>query len=174
MTPDTIRILTNLREQFYTQFAAAMDSTVSITHGNASTSSPAMAFWVDDRQRLNYLRIYAHTAPDALVPERPFVLRVSINKGIGTPIQAKRPKTHQGQNQGWHFELTVLPEEILDFVPWIVSVVSAQEKYSLAAAQTPPYPLSSSRADNEPFLNDAWTNNAWQRQLAASSALSMV
>jgi hypothetical protein len=169
MTPDTIRTLTSLRDQFYCLFSAAMEASVRVTHGNTSTNNPAMAFWVDDQQRLNYIRVYAHTAPDVLVPERPFVLRVSVNKGAGTPLATKQAKGCRGHNQSWHFELTVLPEELLDFVPWIVSVIKVQEKRSAAAAQTPPYPFT--RQASAAFDKDAWTQNARQRVAMASKAV---
>lgn len=169
MTPDTIRTLTSLRDQFYCLFAAAMEASVKVTQGNSSTNSPAMAFWVDDQQRLNYLRVYAHTAPDVLVPERPFVLRVSVNKGAGVPLATKQAKGCRGHNQSWHFDLTVLPEELLEFVPWIVSVIQAQEKYP-TVAQTSPYPLThqAPAAFNAASNNDAWTQNARQKLLMKS------
>lgn len=169
MTPETIRTLTTLREQFYCLFAAAMEASVRVTQGNTSTNSPAMAFWVDDQQRLNYIRVYAHTAPDVLVPERPFVLRVSVNKGAGVPLTTKQAKGCRGHNQSWHFDLTVLPEELLEFVPWVVSLIKAQEKRSAAAAQVPPYPFTCQAP--KALENDAWTQNARQRMVMASGAV---
>lgn len=83
MTPEAIRIITQLRREFYTLFAAAMDMPVSITNGNSSSGNPPIASWIDGRKRLNYLRIYVYTAPDELIPERPFILRLSVNKGGG-------------------------------------------------------------------------------------------
>jgi len=178
MTPDAIRTLTSLRDQFYGLFAAAMEVSVRITHGNTSTNSPAMAFWVDDQQRLNYIRVYAHTAPDTLVPERPFVLRVSINKGAGVPLATKQSKGCRGHNQSWHFDLTVLPEELLEFAPWIVSLIQAQEERSAAAAQSPlprlkvpafPYPFT--RQAPTALENDAWTQNARQLMVTPSGTV---
>jgi len=41
---------------------------------------------------------------------------------------------------GMDFELTVLPEEILDFLPWI-SLVKADDKGSPSLVQSPPHPF---------------------------------
>ncbi len=158
MTPETIRNLSDLRQEFYALFATAMNPSVSITKGNPHTSNPAIASWVDQQQCLNYLWIHAHTAPDALVPDRPFLLRVSINKGIGVPFSVKR-QSHQGHNQGWCFELTVLPEEILDFVPWIVSLIQSQVKEFTPLVKEPPHPLSY-QPDNQVLLAETWTESA--------------
>ncbi len=64
MTPEAIRVVSQLRRDFYSLFAAAMEVPVNITNGSSSTGNPPMASWIDDRQRLNYLFIYVHTAHD--------------------------------------------------------------------------------------------------------------
>lgn len=164
MTPEAIRNLSDLRQEFYTLFATAMKASVSITKGNPHTSNPAIVSWVDEQQYLNYLWIHAYTAPDAFVPDRPFILRVSINKGIGVPFSIKRRTDSQGQNQGWSFDLTVLPEEILDFVPWIVSLIQSHEQEVAALTQEPPHPFShqSSQQVLLEGTEGTWTQNAWR------------
>ena len=66
----------------------------------------------------------------------------------------------RGVNQGWHFELTVLPEEILDFLPWIVSLVKAQSKGSPLVVQSPPQPLEFV-VPAVGLFDNAWTEKAW-------------
>ncbi|MDX2213773.1 MAG: hypothetical protein SFY66_10860 [Oculatellaceae cyanobacterium bins.114] len=124
-----------------------MKLSVHITSGHASASNPSIASWVDSRQRLNYLYVYAFTAPDDLVPQRPFVLRVAINKSAGTPATASREKGCRGFNRSWHFELTLLPEEILDFLPWIVSLIKAYDSNFASIVPDPPHPLDCPTAD---------------------------
>jgi len=75
-----------------------------------------IASWVDDRQRLNYVNIYAYTAPDEFFPKRPFLPVVAINKSAGRVTMLKQGQECQGFNWAW-ISLTVLPEEILDFLP---------------------------------------------------------
>lgn len=147
MTPAAIRVVSQLRQEFYALFAAAMKVSVSITRGNASTSNPSMGFWLDRHQQLNYVYVYAYTAPDELVPERPLVLRVAINRNVGIVATAKRGKGCQGVNQNWHFELTLLPEEILDFLPWIVALVRFHDDDSAHLIPEPPHPLDLKTVD---------------------------
>ena len=159
MTPAAIRLVSQLRHEFYSGFAAAMKVPVTVTNENSSASNPSMAYWVDQQQRLNYVRIYAHTAPDELVPERPFVLRLAINKSADSAATARRERGSQGLNQSWYFELTLLPEEVLDFLPWIVSLVQSYEKGSDSFVQEPPYPLEF-KAPSTLLSQNAWTQKA--------------
>jgi hypothetical protein len=163
MTPEAIRIVSQLRREFYSLFAAAMKEPVSITNGSSSTGNPPMASWIDDEQRLNYLRIYVYTAPDELIPERPFILRVSVNKGGGIATAAKWRRDCRGLNQDWHFELTVLPEEMLDFLPWLVSLVKSRDQGSASFVQEPPHALDF-KTSNVLSFNEAWTQNARQKR----------
>lgn len=161
MTPEAIRIVSQLRRDFYSRFAATMNLPVSITTSHPSTGNPPIAFWIDDRQRFNYLRVYVYKAPDELLPERPFILRVSVNKGGGIATAAKWRRGCRGLNQGWNFELTLLPEEILDFLPWLVSLVKSQEHGSASFVAEPPHPFHF-KTSNVSSFNDAWTQKAWQ------------
>lgn len=161
MTPEAIRIVSQLRRDFYSLFAAAMEVPVSITNGSSSTGNPPMVSWIDDKQRLNYLRIYVYTAPDELIPERPFILRISVNKGGGIGAPAKWRRDYRGLNQDWHVELTVLPEEILDFLPWLVSLVKCYDQGSSLFVQEPPHPFDFNSSDGV-LCKDAWTQKARQ------------
>ena len=163
MTPEAIRIIAQLRREFFTKFAAKMEVPVSITNGSSSTGNPPMASWIDDRQRLNYLRIYVYTAPDELMPERPFILRLSVNKGGGVATASKWRRDYRGLNQDWHFELTLLPEEMLDFLPWLVSFVKSQGQGSASFIQEPPHPFDF-KYSNELLCNEAWTQKARQKR----------
>lgn len=162
MTPETIRIVDSLRREFYSLFAAAMKVPVRITGNSYSTNFPT-ASWLDGRNQLNYMSVYAYTAPDHLIPKRPFILRVAINKGAGRFTKAKWGHNCQGFNYGWHFELTVLPEEILDFLPWIVSLVKAYDKGSPELVQEPPHPFDFS-VSSESSSDQVWTEKAWRLQ----------
>jgi len=162
MTPEAIRIVTQLRREFYSLFAREMEVPVIITNSNSCASNPSIASWVDRQQRLNYVCIYVHSSPDDLVPNRPFLLRLAINKGAGIGISARQHKDYQGINQRWFFELTLLPEEILDFSPWIVSLVKSYEKGSSSFALEPPHPLEF-KMSNLPLSRDIWTQKAGQQ-----------
>ncbi|MBW4694590.1 MAG: hypothetical protein KME27_22810 [Lyngbya sp. HA4199-MV5] len=160
MTPEAVQMVSNLRREFYTLFAAEMKVPVKIS-GSSYNRSSSIASWVDEQEHLNYVSIYAYTAPDSLLAERPFILRVAINKGAGGITFFKRDQPHQGMNQGWHFELTVLPDELLAFLPWIVSLVKAKTKAkgSHSSLQEPPYPVSLNTA-NVLLSTEAWSQEA--------------
>lgn len=162
MTPETIRVVSQLRREFYSMFAAEMELPVSITNGSSSTGNPPMVSWIDDKQRLNYLRIYVHKAPDELIPERPFILRLSLNKGGGIATATKWRRDHQGLNRDWYFELTLLPEEMLDFLPWLVNLVKSHDPDADTFVEEPPHPLSC-KFSNKLLFNDAWTQKAHQK-----------
>ncbi len=161
MTPEAIRIISQIRSEFYSGFASAMNMAVSITTSHPSTGNPPIAFWLDDRQQFNYLRVYAYKAPDELLPERPFILRLSVNKGGGIATAAKWRRGCRGLNQGWHFELTLLPEEMMDFLPWLVRLVKYQPSDYASFLSEPPHPFHLTTAKLS-SLKEAWTQKAWQ------------
>jgi hypothetical protein len=159
MTPTAIRTVSQLRQEFYSHFATAMKIPVNITSENSYTSNLSKASWVDNRQQLNYVCIYAHMAPDALVPERPLILRLAVNRGADLVAAARQGKSNNGLNRNLHFELTLLPEEVLDFLPWIVSLVKSHDKGSASFVLEPPYPLDFKTSTALSF-QDAWTEKA--------------
>lgn len=157
MTPEAKHVVSELRREFYSLFAAAMKMPVIITGTSYSSNSP-IAFWMDDGQRLNYVNIYAYIAPDTFMPLRPFILRLAINKSAVQFMMGKKGQEHR--NPVWDFELTVLPTEILDFLPWIVSLVEADDKVSPLLLHSPPHPFKLKVPPVE-LCHNAWTLEAW-------------
>ncbi|MEH2197781.1 hypothetical protein [Nostoc sp.] len=167
MNPEAKHIVSELRHKFYCNFAATMNMPVSITGTSYSSNSP-IASWMDRRERLNYVNVYAYTAPDEFVPFRPFILRLAINKSAGRVATFRKGQVCRGLNLVWDFELTVLPKEILDFLPWIVNLVEAHDKGSSLLLQSPPH-LFEFKVPEVGLLNNAWTQKAW---LLANSTIS--
>ena len=176
MTPEAKNILVHLREAFYAQFAAAMKRDVSVTKDNSLIFSPslaAVASWVDDQQRFNYLSISAHTTPDSLCPNQPLTLRVTINppSGVITNTKSVHKKTRLSLNSSWSLSLTVLPEEIENMAHWVASWVHSQDNESVAIAA--PYRL---KVMPNPDISEyqVWTQTAWnalnpeEQQIASS------
>ncbi|MBE9182512.1 hypothetical protein IQ268_28585 [Oculatella sp. LEGE 06141] len=162
MTPETIRTISQLRHEFYSLFAASLSTPVNITNEKAYSSNLSRASWIDAKQQLNYVCIYAYTAPDALVPERPFILRVAINRGADVIAAAKRGKGNQGLNRKWQFELTLLPEELLEFLPWVVGLVKFYDRGAALLLPEPPCSLDL-QPDNRLSFHSAWTPRASDR-----------
>jgi hypothetical protein len=159
MNPEAKHIVSELRREFYSNFATAMNTPVSITGTSYSSNSP-IASWMDHKQRLNYINVYAYTAPDEFVPLRPFILRLAINKSAGKVMVLRKGEVCRGLNLKWDFELTVLPEEILDFLPWIVNLVESHDKGFPLLIQSPPHSFELKVSEVE-LLNNAWTQKAW-------------
>jgi hypothetical protein len=151
MTPDTIRRISQLRQEFYEQFVAKMSVPVHITKGNSHTSTLSRATWINDHNQLNYLWVYAHSAPDDLVPERPFILQLAINKGGDVDAITRYHKGHAGLNADFRFELTLLPEELLGFLPWIVRLVQPEIGCWPLTLPSPPYLLDFATTPRETF-----------------------
>lgn len=151
MTPEAIRTLSNLRQEFYSLFAAAMDYPVKITNRNSQAGNLSIASWVDSQHQINYLCIVAHTAPDEFIPERPFVLRLMVNKGGDFAGVSRQRKAGQEMNQSWHLELVLLPEEVLDFIPWLVSLVQFYDTRIATSVLEPPSPLEQQLYLNHSF-----------------------
>ncbi|OUL37261.1 hypothetical protein BV372_03290 [Nostoc sp. T09] len=158
MTPEAKHIVSELRREFYSLFATAMRTPVLITGTSYSSNSP-IASWIDNRQQLNYVNIYAYTAPDEFNPLRPFVLRLAINKSALQFMMGKKWQQYRGLNLVWDFELTVLPREILDFLPWIVSLVEAHDQVAPLLLQSPPHPFEL-KMPAVGLCNNAWTLEA--------------
>ncbi|WP_299405636.1 hypothetical protein [Acaryochloris sp. IP29b_bin.148] len=163
MTPDAKQILVQLRETFYAQFAAAMKRDVSVTKDNSLVFSPslaAIASWVDDQQRFNYLSVTAHTAPDALFPNRPLTLRITINppSAVMTNTKTVHKKTGLNLNQAWSLNLTVLPEELEGITHWVASWIHSQDNDSIAIGA--PYRLKVTPTEDDRDYQ-VWTQSAW-------------
>ncbi|MGB8698776.1 MAG: hypothetical protein WCD18_05105 [Thermosynechococcaceae cyanobacterium] len=162
MTPETIQALGTLREDFYKRFQKALRKSLNLEKKNALIFNPSfqsVASWVDDKGRMNFISVYAHQAPDALFPDHNLVLRISLNCRADRSLEANRPAGSKF-NRDWSLELTLLPEEALDFAPWIVSWVAAQDNPTLAL-KSPPYPVESSQSFTA-GCDRLWTEAAWK------------
>ncbi|MHC5848954.1 hypothetical protein [Nostoc sp.] len=167
MNPEAKHIVSELRREFYSNFAAAMNMPVMITGTSYSSNSP-IASWMDHRDRLNYINVYAYTAPDEFVPFRPFILRLGINKSAGRVAVLRKGQVCRGLNLVWDFQLTVLPKEILDFLPRIVNLVETHDKNPSLLLQSPPH-LFELEVPEVGLFDNAWTQKAW---LLANSTIS--
>lgn len=169
MTPEAASILSSLREDFYRTFKAKLKAPVKVSKGKSLIFNPAMApivSWVDQHNRSNYLSIYAHTAPDALIPHRPLLLRVAVNLWPSTSGQSAKSTKESHLNRDWSWEITLLPEEIMAFAAWLASWIGA-EGQSTELAQRSPYPLEFFTPVKGQATNLAWTLAALNKMESA-------
>lgn len=160
MTPRVAALISELRHQFYARFAAEMPIAVILNQKNPSTHQ-AIVSWLDQHGQTNYLYLYAHTAPDDLFPDRPLLLRASINQGADSLPTSRQRRTNQGQNETWWFNLTLLPEELQTFAPWIASLAESQALKPNIVVSEPPCPLTFRTGHQAASFEDAWTQAAW-------------
>jgi hypothetical protein len=159
MTPEAASILNSLREDFYDLFQAKMKMPVKVSKGKSLIFNPSMApilSWVDLQERVNYLSIYAHAAPDQLIPGRPLLLRVAVNRWPHTSGQSAKNQKEPEGNQDWSWELTLLPEEVMAFAPWLARWIEADSR-SAELRQRPPSMLE---FFPHPQAHVAWSHKA--------------
>lgn len=168
MTPEAASILSSLREDFYHLFQTKMTVPVKLSKGKSLIFNPSMApvaSWVDQHNRINYLAIYAHAAPDSLIPQRPLILRIAVNQWPNTANHASKNAKDPQFNRDWSWELSLLPEQVIGFAPWLASWIAA-ESSSTELMKRSPYPLEFFPHSAHPAAqnaNVAWTQEALER-----------
>jgi hypothetical protein len=163
MTPEAIRTVTDIRQEFYTLLAKALGVPAHITKGNSYLGNTPKISWTDSCQNPNYVCIYAHIAPDVLVPDRPLILRLGLNQGLGLEPATGRKTSRPRTKKLLKFELTLLPNEVLQFAPWIVDLLHAYETGSDTELDPPCQINSHTLADL--VTHGAWTHEATQKEL---------
>jgi hypothetical protein len=167
MTPEAANILNSLREDFYDLFQAEMKVPVKLSKGKSLIFNPSMApvtSWIDKRNRINCLAVYAHAAPDTLIPHRPLILRIAVNQWPNTSNQASKNLKDPQFNRDWGWELSLLPEQIMDFAPWLASWIEAESR-STELMQRPPHALEFFPHPTQ-VANVAWTQSALEMMAA--------
>lgn len=158
----TSQILHTLHAEFLPMLAQAMIRPVAVFR------TPPIAAWLDTRARLNHLRIYRHVGPDVLHPDTPLVVRISCNRDRPAlteapliPIPGVRDLSLLAHNTEWSFEMSLLPEEVFRFTPWIAALLEAKTMGEVPVSTGPERPA--------PHCTDAcatcsycWTDDAFR------------
>ena len=129
---------------------------------------PLALVWPSSAGRVEHLRFEPYYAPLAGEPRRPLIVRFSVNCCYFEGIErAARRAGLLGQGDdyalgsGWRFELSVLPEEAVRFVPFVVGVVLAHDEHDLSCIPEPP--VATRFWQEQPLArNYAWSETAWQ------------
>jgi hypothetical protein len=130
MTPEAVQYLIALREKFYSGFQTQLRINLNTDKKNTHLFNPSfqsIATWIDRRQRMNFMTVYALQAPDVLFPERSLILRIVFNCKSASSAAILEKKIGMKLNQDWSLELTLLPTELLNIIPWLVQWIEAQE-----------------------------------------------
>ncbi len=139
MLPDSAQQVSKLRTQFYQSFADAVDFSVTITREKSYASTLPRVSWTDGQGRLNYLCMYAHSAPDGLMPDRPLVLRVGVNLGAELAMGTGPGRGSRRYNWTCQFYITLLAAELPAALPWILKALEQPHGFDLDALTGLPY-----------------------------------
>ena len=161
MLPESAQQVSKLRAQFYRSFADALDTSVNITREKSYASTLPRGSWTDEQGRLNYLCMYAHSAPDVLLPDRPLVLRVGVN--LGAELFMGYSPGRSGRRYNWtcQFYLTLLSSELPTALPWIIKALAQPYGLDLDALPELPYTLEVKASSGQ--VNSLWTPLALQQ-----------
>ena len=166
MLTESAQQVSKLRAQFYRSFADALDVSVNISREKSYSSTLPRVSWTDDQGRLNYLGMYAHSAPDLLLPDRPMVLRVGVNLGAELATGASAARGHRRYNWTCQFYLTLIPPELSAALPWILQALNQPRGLDLEALPELPYSLESKPGQ----VNSLWTRHALQQMQQPQAA----
>ncbi|NJL45368.1 MAG: hypothetical protein HC922_05755 [Leptolyngbyaceae cyanobacterium SM2_3_12] len=172
MTPEATREISKLRTEFYSLFADSLGTPVTITKEKSYASTPPKASWTDEQHRLNYVCIYAYSAPDVLVPDRPLVLRIGVNLGAELFAGPSRSKGSRRYNQTCQFYLTLLPPEALESMDWLIHVLQCSGDLTLESLPPSPYSLDCDSSLGQ--VASFWTRSAQQRVQQPVAALPLL
>lgn len=149
-----------IREEFLRELAAALDRDVLFVE------RPRLIAWRSAQGRVEHARLEPYYLPDRRDPARPLILRASIN--YGGPADWKPILKRVGwedrvrADRWWKMELSMLPGEVLDYVPWLASVVGAHEHNDAARVIEPPHPTRFWQVEHLD-RDYAWSEAAWDR-----------
>lgn len=163
--PEASRLTTWCRRQFASRLAGALGQP-----SWASIQRPA-AYWLDHRDCLNHARVTVYRTPCCQDPRAPLILRIAVNlhavdhPGRVVRRMAWRPPLGDWDSfvlgAGWSFELSALPEEILDFVPWVAFLAWAHEGGATRFLKAP-HPCHFWGGEDDLLqCRYAWTRAAW-------------
>lgn len=154
-------IMRRLRTAVFEAFADALDRPTAI-------SSPRDPFlcWRARAGHVEYLRVETYREPYRGAPGMPLIVRLHINHLL--PSRLGKVARQLGvvsdsqvwSERDWKTELSVLPEEALTLVPFLVGHVRAHEEADGSLIPEPALPLL--QWHTKPLDWDyAWTKAAW-------------
>jgi hypothetical protein len=164
--PEASRITTWIRRQFAVRLAGV------VGHPSWASTRRPVAYWLDRNHRLNRALVLAYQSPCPEDPRAPLILRISINYHAGEDAERvvrrmlgvkPREETPFFSPPDWSFELSALPEQVIDFVPWVMFLAWAHETGSVRFLKTP-HPCYVWGGDDDLLQrNYAWTQAAWKK-----------
>ncbi|MGB3136768.1 MAG: hypothetical protein WBG38_20700 [Nodosilinea sp.] len=170
MLPESAQQVSKLRSQFYHSLAAALEAPVTISKEKSYASTLPRVTWTDDQGRLNYVCLYAHSAPDVLLPDHPMVLRIGVNLGTELSTRVSSDRGRRRYNWTCQFYLTLVSSELSAALPWIVEALGQSSGFDPEALSDLPYILESRESPGG--VVSLWTHLALKQMKPPQAAMS--
>lgn len=155
--------LAQLRRNFLERFLADMRMPVGMK------LHPPSVCWLDPNGHINHLRVHAYMQPQVGMSDRPLIPRLYVNhyvldhperiaRRMGWEL---RPFGEFDERLRWSFELSMLPSQLSDFAPWVVSLAEAHAANESSMVMSPPHKCHF-WSDKILDCNYAWSTAAWR------------
>lgn len=156
------RVMTRLTAEVMERLEAALQRPV------ARVRSPQALLWRSGAGGLEHLRVAPYYAPSEQDRRRPLIVRYSINSTWFDSFErvARRKGLLGSDDSCWdrtllRFELSLLPEEVVGFVPLVVGVIRAHEANDPALIPEPPV-RTRFWQDHPLEWSYGWSESAWE------------
>lgn len=129
-----------------------------------------LVYWLDRRERLNNIQVRYYSRPFQAGKDTPWVVRIHINHyTVEIPPNCLRallgdfPRQRAlfpAENQDWQMELSVLPDQLLDSLDWVVHFIQSKDGSEFDPTIRPPFPChwwGEYRHDSQ----YGWSRQAW-------------
>ena len=165
---DAIREAGSCAARVRRAFAAALASRLCLPATVCWTPGLPATCWLDHDDGFNHARVLTISGPKSCCLEAPLILRVSINslafnyeRAVCRRLSWPTTPGDGQESPRWRYELSLLPEQLVDFVPWTAALAEAQAYQDESMLIAPPHPChfwmrTGLKCDY------AWTGAAWE------------
>lgn len=147
--------ISKLRRSFYGSFAELLGRTAIRDRTRQAIG------WLSDDGKVNNLYLHFYSEPSWMNPHCPFIVRIAINHYAFSFNWKKLcgKKSEYLTRSDWSFELSLFPDQLMEFSNWVVNLVLAHEKRDASLLPDPPHPCYF-WCGYDLYCNYAWTKNA--------------